>query len=276
MPLDDAVRRLRGKPGTKVTIWVHRDGDGGWAGSRPFELVREEIQIKSVEARPLGGGVGYVRIKQFQSSTSDELEASLAELHEEGAAARSGARPARQPRRPARSGGQGRRPFPRRRRDRLDRGRQRGSRREARIARAVPNRATRWSCSSNGSSASASEIVAGALKNHDRAVIVGQTTFGKGTVQLVFPRITPDNAALKLTIAQYLTPGDISIQGVGVAAGRRARSDDRRHAGDGSLPLGTTAARARSLQEPDRRRASAPATGRSSSFATICRRASAR
>ena len=69
----------------------------------------------------------------------------------------------------------------------------------------------------NGSSASASEIVAGALKNHDRAIIVGQTTFGKGTVQLVFPRITPEGAALKLTIAQYLTPGDVSIQGVGVA-----------------------------------------------------------
>src|SRR5690606_22654051 len=69
----------------------------------------------------------------------------------------------------------------------------------------------------NGNSASASEIVAGALKNHDRAVVIGQTTFGKGTVQLVFPNITPDGAALKLTIAQYLTPGDMSIQGVGVA-----------------------------------------------------------
>src|SRR5262245_45526820 len=69
----------------------------------------------------------------------------------------------------------------------------------------------------NGISASASEIVAGALKNLDRAVIVGQTTFGKGSVQLVFPRVTPDNAALKLTIAKYLTPGDYSIQGVGVS-----------------------------------------------------------
>jgi carboxyl-terminal processing protease len=68
----------------------------------------------------------------------------------------------------------------------------------------------------NASSASASEIVSGALKHQDRAVIVGQTTFGKGTVQLVFPRIAGD-AALKLTIAEYLTPGDVSIQGVGVA-----------------------------------------------------------
>jgi carboxyl-terminal processing protease len=68
----------------------------------------------------------------------------------------------------------------------------------------------------NGSSASASEIVAGAMKNHDRAVLVGETTFGKGSVQLVFNDL-PDKAALKLTIAQYLTePGDISIQGPGV------------------------------------------------------------
>ena len=69
----------------------------------------------------------------------------------------------------------------------------------------------------NGSSAPArSEIVAGALKNHDRAVVIGETTFGKGSVQLVFTEL-PDRAALKLTIAQYLTePGDISIQGTGV------------------------------------------------------------
>jgi carboxyl-terminal processing protease len=68
----------------------------------------------------------------------------------------------------------------------------------------------------NGNSASASEIVAGALKNNDRALIIGQQTFGKGSVQLVFSDVTPEKAALKLTIAQYLTPGDVSIQGVGV------------------------------------------------------------
>src|SRR5687768_6257417 len=81
MPLDDAVNRLRGKPGTKVTVWIHRDGNEGWAGARPFELTREEIQIKSVEARALQPGVGYIRLKQFQSSTDDELEEALAELN---------------------------------------------------------------------------------------------------------------------------------------------------------------------------------------------------
>ena len=66
----------------------------------------------------------------------------------------------------------------------------------------------------NEGSASASEIVAGALKNLDRAVIVGRTTFGKGTVQVLYDN--DDGSALKLTIAQYLTPGDISIQQVGI------------------------------------------------------------
>ena len=66
----------------------------------------------------------------------------------------------------------------------------------------------------NGGSASASEIVAGALKNHDRALIVGETTFGKGSVQVLYDY--DDGSALKLTIAQYLTPGDVSIQGVGI------------------------------------------------------------
>src|SRR3954454_19914716 len=66
----------------------------------------------------------------------------------------------------------------------------------------------------NHGSASASEIVAGALKNLDRAVIVGTRTFGKGSVQVLYDN--DDNSALKLTIAQYLTPGDVSIQSVGI------------------------------------------------------------
>ena len=72
----------------------------------------------------------------------------------------------------------------------------------------------------NGSSASASEIVAGALKNNGRALIVGRPTFGKGSVQTLFDFTEPgrptEEAALKLTIAQYLTPGDVSIQEVGI------------------------------------------------------------
>lgn len=216
MPLDDAVQRLRGKPGSKVTIWVHREGPDGWNGSRPFELTREQIQIRSIESKNLGDGIGYIRIKQFQASTADELDRALTSLRKGGHLAGLVLDLRMNP------GGL------------LDQAAKVADRfldkgvivstvgaSEGRDEKTATARGTEpdypIAVLVNGASASASEIVAGALKNLDRAVIVGQSTFGKGTVQLVFPRITPDGAALKLTIAQYLTPGDTSIQGVGVA-----------------------------------------------------------
>ncbi|WP_437524056.1 MXAN_5808 family serine peptidase [Sorangium sp. So ce726] len=215
MPLDDAVRRLRGDPGTPVTVWVTREGDGGWQGPKAFELTREVIKVRSVESRALEGGVGYVRLKTFQATSTAELDAALDGLRSKGQlkglvldlrgnpgglldqAARIADKfladgvivstvGASEGREEKRAKGPGTEPlYP--------------------IVVLV-----------SGNSASASEIVAGALKNNDRAVIVGSQTFGKGSVQLVFPDVTAEKAALKLTIAQYLTPGDISIQGVGV------------------------------------------------------------
>jgi carboxyl-terminal processing protease len=164
----------------------------------------------------LGQGVGYIRLKQFQSTSSEELDAALEQLHraEKMRALVLDLR--------GNPGGL------------LDQAAKVADKfleagtivatvgvSEGRDEKRAVKRGTEPSYPivvlTSGSSASASEIVAGALKNLDRAVIVGQTTFGKGSVQLVFPRITPDGAALKLTIAQYLTPGDVSIQGVGVA-----------------------------------------------------------
>ncbi len=216
MPLDDAVKRLRGKPGSKVTIWVHREGGDGWQGSRPFELVREEIRIRSVDYRPLAPGIGYVRLKQFQSSTSDELDAALADLGKseriKGLVLDLRGNPGGLLDQAAKVGDK----FLETGTIVATVGASEGREEKRATARGTePNYPIVVLV--NSSSASASEIVAGALKNLDRTVIVGQTTFGKGTVQLVFPRITPDGAALKLTIAQYLTPGDVSIQGVGVA-----------------------------------------------------------
>ncbi|MFO0660829.1 MAG: MXAN_5808 family serine peptidase [Polyangiaceae bacterium] len=214
MPLDDAVRRLRGEPNTKVSVSIHRDGDGGWPGSKVFELTRERIQVKSVDSRLLDG-VGYIRLKQFQSASAREVEDALNEFRTKDPSLKGLILDLR-----GNPGGL------------LEQavkiadlfvkegvlvatvGASEG--REEKRARAGQEPDFPIVVLVNGSSASASEIVAGALKNLDRAVIVGSTTFGKGSVQLVFSDLTSEKAALKLTIAQYLTPGDVSIQSVGI------------------------------------------------------------
>ncbi len=216
MPLDDAVRRLRGDPGTEVTVAIHRDGPAGWAGSRPFVLRREVINVESVESRMLDEGVGYVRIKQFQAGTSGELDSALASLQRTDPKMHGLVLDLR-----SNPGGLLDQAV-----KVVDRFVRHGvivttvSASEPRDEKLAKDQGNEPSYPIvvlvNSSSASASEIVAGALKNLNRAVIVGQTTFGKGSVQLVFPDITREKAALKLTIAQYLTPGDISIQSVGI------------------------------------------------------------
>ncbi len=216
MGLNEAVNHLRGAPGTKVTVWVHRDGADGWQGTKPFELSREVIHVASVDHKMLEGGIGYVRLKQFQANTTSDLEAALADMKKSGELKGLVLDLRGNP------GGL------------LDQAAKvvdtfvtdgpivatvgnPSEGREEKVARGdgtEPNYPL--AVLVNGSSASASEIVTGALKNHDRAVIIGDTTFGKGSVQLVFTDL-PDKAALKLTIAQYLTePGDVSIQGVGI------------------------------------------------------------
>ncbi|HEY8428342.1 MAG TPA: MXAN_5808 family serine peptidase, partial [Sandaracinaceae bacterium] len=213
MPLSEAVNRLRGPPGSQVAIWVVREGEGGWTRPRRFELTRAVIHIESVEHRMLGDGVGYIRIKSFQGNTHEDMRRALAQLHRQGMRGLV-----------------------------LDLRDDPGGLLEqaVRVADTFLASGTIVTTSSNdpaqrdekfarqegtepnypmvvlvnGGSASASEIVAGALKNHDRALIVGQRTFGKGSVQVLYDY--EDGSALKLTIAQYLTPGDVSIQGVGI------------------------------------------------------------
>jgi carboxyl-terminal processing protease len=216
MGLNEAVQHLRGAPGSKVSVWLHRDGADGWPGVKEFVLQRETIKVASVESRMLEGGVGYVRLKQFQANTAADLDKALAELKKSGEmkglvldlrgnpgglldqAARVVDKFIAQGPIVATVGNS-------------------AEDREEKVAHpdgTEPNYPIAILVS--GNSASASEIVAGAMKNHDRAVLIGETTFGKGSVQLVFPDF-PDKAALKLTIAQYLTePGDISIQGTGI------------------------------------------------------------
>jgi carboxyl-terminal processing protease len=216
MGLNEAVNHLRGVPGTKVTVWIHRDWPDGWQGSHPFELTREVIHVASVDHKLLDGGIGYVRLKQFQQNTTSDLQSALADM-KHGGELKGLVLDLR-----GNPGGL------------LDQAAKVvdtfvsdgpivatvGNPSEGREEKDAHGEGTEPNYPLvvlvNGQSASASEIVTGSLKNHERAVVVGETTFGKGSVQLVFPDL-PDKAALKLTIAQYLTePGDVSIQGVGV------------------------------------------------------------
>ena len=84
MPLDDAVRRLRGEPSTKVVVWIAREGEGGWKGTRKFELTRERIRVRSVISRRLDGDIGYVRLKQFQQTSTLEMISAFENLQKPG------------------------------------------------------------------------------------------------------------------------------------------------------------------------------------------------
>ncbi|MCB9541670.1 MAG: MXAN_5808 family serine peptidase [bacterium] len=214
MALQDAVDLLRGEPGTPVDLWILRDG---WKKARKYTLTRADIKVQSVTATLLDGDIAFVRVANFQNTTHDELVAALDRL----------AKKARNRRLAGLV---------------LDmRGNPGGLLDQAiKIADLFissgplvttvgfgdrmrePKMATRAGTEAelpivvlqDDHSASASEIVAGALKNHHRALIVGQRSFGKGSVQVIYDN--KDDSALKLTIAQYLTPGDVSIQSVGI------------------------------------------------------------
>lgn len=208
LTVQEAADRMRGDPGTNVVLWVRRDEK---KKLRKFELTRAIIRVPSVRSRLLSNNVGYIRILQFASRTASEVRAAMDQLEKQGAtgwvldlrwnpgglleqAIQVADLFLEQGTIVTTVGGQ---------------------EREAR-------RADRKSSDTdlpvvvlvNGSSASASEIVAGALKNLDRAVIVGNTTFGKGSVQILYDN--DDGSKLKLTIAEYLTPGDRSIQSLGI------------------------------------------------------------
>jgi len=213
MSLPEAVNRLRGEEGSPVTIHVTRAGVAGWTTPRRVDLTRAVINVDSVEHRMLANGVGYVRIKSFTEDTAEELSRALQQMHGENM--RSLVLDMR-----GNPGGL------------LEQAVEvadlflrdgtvvvtAGNRREGREERQAQERGTEPNYPIvvliDGGSASASEIVAGALKNNNRALVVGQTSFGKGSVQTI--RNLPDGGALKITIAQYLTPGDLSIQGVGI------------------------------------------------------------
>ena len=226
MPLNDAVNRLRGEPDTAVTIWIKREG---MDAPRAYEITRREIRLRSVADEALGDGIGYVHVRNFQGNTFNDLQDSLSKLARmpgglTGLVLDLRDNPGGLLEQAIQIG------------DRFvsdgtlvttvrEQGKERDERHATRNGTLADVPVV---VLLNRGSASASEVVAGALKHNDRALVLGSTSFGKGSVQVVYQI---DDAALKLTIAQYLTPGDISIQSVGIVPDieiQRARVDKSR------------------------------------------------
>jgi carboxyl-terminal processing protease len=211
MQLSDAVKRMRGRPGTKVTISVVREG---WTEPKDFEITREQIRVQSVRAHDLGGGIAYIKLRQFQEQTSNDLEGALDKFHKGGSKALI-----------------------------LDLRNNPGGLLTAAVEVTekfvddgklvvytegrVRNQNMRFTAHAkkaystlpmvvlvNQGSASASEIVGGALQDYGRAIVVGNQTFGKGSVQTIIP--LSDGSGLRLTTAKYFTPKGRSIHGKGI------------------------------------------------------------
>jgi carboxyl-terminal processing protease len=231
MPLSDAVKLMRGKRGTAVTLTVSRKGE---AKPLEFKLVRDVIRTQSVRSKVIEPGFAYVRISQFQERTVEDLARHLADAYKPGALkglvldlrndpggllhSAIGVSAAFLPKRALVVSTDGRMSDAKRRFVAApeDYQRSRGDDVLARLPKEL--KAVPMVVLVNGASASASEIVAGALQDHKRATVIGTQTFGKGSVQTIIPLRTDSDkpAAIKLTTARYFTPNGRSIQAKGI------------------------------------------------------------
>ncbi len=211
MQLVDAVKRMRGKPGTKVTITIAREG---WTEPKDFAIAREQIRVHSVRSQDLGGGIAYIKLRQFQEQSPGDMSGALEKAAKAGMKALV-----------------------------FDLRNNPGGLLTAAVEITeefiedgklvvytegrVRNQNMRFTAHAkksyptlpmvvlvNQGSASASEIVAGALQDWGRAIVVGTQTFGKGSVQTIIP--LSDGSGLRLTTAKYFTPKGRSIHGKGI------------------------------------------------------------
>jgi carboxyl-terminal processing protease len=213
MTLNEAVKVMRGEPGSDIELTIVREGL-----DQPLKITitRDVIKVKSVRARMLEPGFGYLRISQFQSKTAENMVDAITDLNKENKAPLRGLV--------------------------LDLRNNPGGVLNGAVAVSdaflqkgmivytegrIADSRLRFNATPddvidgaplvvlvNQGSASASEIVAGALQDHKRAIIVGVKTFGKGSVQTILP--LSSNSALKLTTARYYTPSGKSIQAEGI------------------------------------------------------------
>lgn len=227
MTLGDAVKRMRGVPNTKITLTVLRKTD-----NKTFEvtLTREVIKVRSVRSKLVEPGYGYVRLTQFQEQTTRDLATHLNTLYKEGPLkglvldlrndpggllnSAVGVSAAFLPNRALVVYTDGRTEDSKRKMYATPDDYMRGERDDALAQLPAAVKKLPLVVLVNGGSASASEIVAGALQDHKRAVVMGSQTFGKASVQTIVP--LSDKTGLKLTTARYYTPNGRSIQALGI------------------------------------------------------------
>ena len=212
MQLTDAVKRMRGKPGTKIIISIMREG---FTEPKDFEITREQIHVQSVRAVLLEPGIEYIRLRQFQEQTAQDMEAALDKFTKNGKIQGLVLDLRNNPGGLLTSAVEVSERF-------IEAGKL-----VVYTEGRVRNQNMRFQANAkrvysdfpivvlvNQGSASASEIVAGALQDHGRAVVLGTQTFGKGSVQTIIP--LSDGSGLRLTTAKYFTPKGRSIHGKGV------------------------------------------------------------
>ncbi|WP_162200032.1 S41 family peptidase [Kallipyga gabonensis] len=210
--LNEATKAMRGTPGTEVTITIRREGTGVLK-NEDKTLTRAEINVKTVNAKLLEDQVGYVQVTQFNETTAEEFDQALRSLMDQGAEHLV-----------------------------LDLRNNPGGLLdmvitmadnvlgEGKIVTTVDKQKKEDVATSdkehigipmvvlvNEGSASASEIMTGALKDNNRALVLGKTTFGKGIVQRIYPLGAGKGGGFKLTMAEYLTPKGTHIHEVGIA-----------------------------------------------------------
>ncbi|MHA7832940.1 MAG: S41 family peptidase [Algiphilus sp.] len=213
MTLTDAVRKMRGEPGTDIELTIAREGE---AQPVIVTITRDIIKVSSVRTRILDEDIGYIRISTFTNNTSDNLREEIASMREDLADGLRGIviDLRNNPGGVLNSAVEVSDAF-------LDggkvvsiRGRKEGQVRDFNAQKGDLVAGMPIVVLVNGGSASASEIVAGALQDHHRAVVVGSKTFGKGSVQTILP--LSNDGAVKLTTARYYTPDGRSIQAEGI------------------------------------------------------------
>ncbi len=212
MTLMDAVKKLRGKKGTKVTISIFREG---LKKLKNITIVRDIIKIKSVKSRMYDNDIGYIRITQFQERTASSVIKALDKFKKEFGTIKGVILDLRN--NPGGLLAQAVKVsdiFLKKGKIVYTKGRIPNSQ----MVFYAHNDGTEGDYPMvvlvNGGSASASEIVSGALQDHKRAIILGTQTFGKGSVQTIIP--LDDGSALRLTTAKYYTPSGRSIQAKGI------------------------------------------------------------